>query len=94
MIEHRILGVMNGRGDDEVIEIVSCGDGPEDCIQLRNRRWGSGIGWYTQKSVDIPASQIGRLIHALEKVKRPASRQASESRDSRGVILPFRSFGT
>ena len=88
-----ILGVLAGANEDEVIEVVLRRDQPGELIQLRFRQWGSGVGWYTQKSVDIDASQVGRLIQALNKapkMKRPASPPQGDG--PRSVVIPFRRF--
>ena len=91
--EVEVLGVLAGANEDEVIEVVLRRDQPGEQIQLRFRQWGSGVGWYTQKSVDIDASQIGRLIQALNRVpktKRPTS--PSQGDEPRSVVVPFRRF--
>jgi hypothetical protein len=86
----QVLGVINGSTEDEVIDVVLQRDAEGgECVQLRYRQWGSGVGWYTQKSVEIDPSQVDRLIQALNKVKRSEPRVSG---DSRSVVVPFRRF--
>jgi len=95
MNDERVLGVVNGKTEDEVIEIVLDHDEQgRERIQLRSCQWGSGIGWYTQKSLEIDAGQVDRLIQTLQRASRRSETRPAET-SSLSVVVPFsRKYGT
>ena len=91
MEETQVLGILNGKAQDEVIEVVlqtACGG---DRIQLRYREWASGIGWYTQKTIEVTADQVDRLIRILDRTRR---RSKSFPQDPISNVVPFAEYGT
>ena len=93
MEQGQLLGVLNGRTGNEVIEVAvqQEPDGSEN-IQLRYREWANGIGWYTQKTVEIAGDQIQRLIGILEKANCCPERAI---RTECSNVLPFiKRYGT
>jgi hypothetical protein len=94
MNDERVLGVVSGKTEDELIEVVlDCEEGGSGCLQLRSRRWGSGIGWYTQKSLEIDPSQADRLIQILQRAGR-RSEAPSETALRHNVVPFMRRYGT
>jgi hypothetical protein len=93
MEQEQILGVLKGKTGDEIIEVAvqTEADGDEN-IQFRYREWANGIGWYTQKTVEIGGDQLQRLIGILEKANR---RQQRTVRAESSSVLPFaKRYGT
>jgi hypothetical protein len=89
MKESRMLGVLNGKTEDQVIEVAlqTEADGAER-IQLCCREWASGIGWYTQKTMEFGNDQVDRLIRILEKGgRRPGSERPINN------VVPFTNYG-
>ncbi len=92
MKETQLLGVLGGKTGDQIIEVAlqRAADGSEK-IKVCHREWAAGIGWYTQKTLEIGKDQIDQFIQILGKSKRqyPGLRRREP-----GNILPFRNCGT
>jgi len=82
----RVLGQLEGEKLEEKIEVVArqtAGHLPK--MEVRALRWGSGVGWYTQKTLTLTPGQASRLAHLL---RRFAS--AAQPKRNRSKIVPFR----
>jgi hypothetical protein len=94
MKELELLGVLAGKTEDEIIEVAlqTNADGAAK-IQFCYREWASGIGWYTQKTMEVGSDQVDRLIEILEKSRRRTDRQHHIDNHIDNVV-PFMKYGT
>jgi hypothetical protein len=90
MKELELLGVLAGKTEKEIIEMAlqTAADGGEK-VQFCYREWASGIGWYTQKTMEVGSDQIDRLIQILEKSRHRTDRQHHINN-----VVPFAKYGT
>ncbi|MDZ4833878.1 MAG: hypothetical protein SGJ27_08870 [Candidatus Melainabacteria bacterium] len=64
--EH-VLAHLEGNSQDERTEIAVrvSADSHNPVISIRQQAWGNGIGWFTQATVELPASSLTALKLAL-----------------------------
>jgi len=87
------LGVVNGPMEHEQVEIVLRRGEDGTCeVKLILQSWGEGIGWYPQKTIPLPPSQIDPLQRALEKAKRVTRRQEPPQGQGGGAMLTLPSL--
>ena len=74
------------------IDLVPLIDEEGECrFQLEQRNWAEGIGWYTQKTIVLDASQARRLQQLLAVQSPQITRSLRRPADSdRGRLVPFR----
>jgi hypothetical protein len=56
------------------VELSLEGQGRRELV-LRELCWGTGVGWFTHKSVKLEAPQIDSLLKALCCLRQPSSRE-------------------
>jgi hypothetical protein len=66
--QQRILGQLEGENEKEKVELVlhHTAEGSAS-LEVRSLRWGSGIGWYVQKTINLDPAQVHRLDHLLRR---------------------------
>jgi hypothetical protein len=74
-----VLAVLPGRHDKERIQVVLL-SGRTNGLALRQQTYGDGLGWFTQKSLDMAPHQLAALKTALgaQGNARPAVAPRSE----------------
>jgi hypothetical protein len=87
------LGVIQGRGEGEKLEVVCHAHGSRIVdVELRLLAWGEGIGWYAQRTLPLP-----RDLAQLRALLRRAERQSQHARAGRPRtrrVVPFPERGT
>ncbi|MEM7812833.1 MAG: hypothetical protein AAF532_15255 [Planctomycetota bacterium] len=73
-----ILQVIGGDSPEQRVTVVRVEEGGLARVELRQQSFASGIGWYTQSSVELAESQL----HALWPTLRMAAPK------SQGVVRP------
>lgn len=63
------LATIPASNPKERLELVLCGHGG---LELRQQSWGEGVGWFTQSTTQIEASQLNALRAALGQGKATA----------------------
>lgn len=69
-----ILSTIPGSNDRERMLVVVARREQGTRLILRQQSWGDGVGWYTQKSVEVEPQQLNSLRAALgeaSSVARP-----------------------
>ncbi|WP_146119090.1 hypothetical protein [Blastopirellula marina] len=61
-----IIQVINQHGDTSRLVVVRVDDPDQPYLVLRQQDWADGIGWYTQRSVEIGSEQLGPLRCTLQ----------------------------
>ncbi len=80
------------------IDLVPLIDGDGECrLQLEQRNWAEGIGWYTQKTIVLDAAQARRLQQLLAvqspQITRALQRPDRRAGSDRGRLVPFHRVG-
>jgi hypothetical protein len=82
------LGVIDGCGTDQKIELAVCEKQPGDMhLELRLVAWGDGIGWYRQQTLALPAD-LSVFEGLIGRARRVVSRRSRRSQ-TRGKVLTF-----
>jgi hypothetical protein len=86
--QQRVLGQLEGENEQEKVELVlhHTAEGSAS-LEVRSLRWGPGIGWYVQKTINLDPAQVHRLDHLL----RRSSIIRRKSGNS-GKVIPFPSL--
>ncbi|MCC9608428.1 hypothetical protein LOC68_10330 [Blastopirellula sp. JC732] len=78
-----VVQVINQNGDTSRLVVVRV-DAPEQTyLVLRQQDWADGIGWYTQRSVEIGSDQLGPLrctLQSCQDCQTAPPQQASRTR--------------
>jgi hypothetical protein len=83
---HRVLGQLEGEKAEERIEVITRHT-PDNLpiLEVRALRWGSGLGWYTQKTLTLRPVQANRLAHLLRRFS-----SAARTKKNRPKVIPMR----
>ncbi len=82
------LGVMDGCGTDQKLELVVCEKQPDDTrFELRLVAWADGIGWYRQQTLVLPR-ELAALDGLIRRARRLTSRRLPRHQ-IRGKVLAF-----
>lgn len=82
----RVLGQLDGEKLEERIEVVAQQTaGHLPILEVHALRWGSGVGWYIQKTLTLTPGQASRLAHLLRRFSSVA-----QPKRGRPKIVPFR----
>ena len=84
--QQRVLGHLESDSATEKIEVIgrqTAEDAPT--IEIRSLRWGSGVGWYTQKTLALTPGQATQLAHLLRRYS-----SAHSVRSNRAKVIPLR----
>lgn len=92
-----VLAHLAGTSPDERTEIAirTRADSPVTFLSVRQQAWGNGIGWFTQATVDIPATSLSELKAALCLVPGALRRtslldlQSHVESESAPTVIPF-----
>jgi hypothetical protein len=76
------LAQLEGTDAKERIEVVVRQTGGLRTLQIRSLRWGKGVGWYVQKTIEVSHAQAGELAQLLRRHSLPKT-------GSRGKVIPF-----
>jgi hypothetical protein len=83
---HRVLGQLEGEKGEERIEVVARQTVAQlPALEVRALRWGSGVGWYTQKTLTLTPGQARRLAHLLRRFF-----SAAQVRRGHSKVVPLR----
>ena len=81
-----VSGHFEGETRKEKIEVITRNAGRDlPIVEVRSLRWGSGIGWYSQKTLTLTPGQARRLAQLLWRSSSPRL-----PRSKRGKVVPFR----
>jgi hypothetical protein len=84
--KHRVLGQLEGEKLEERIEVVARQTAAHlPTLEVRALRWGSGVGWYTQKTLTLTPGQASRLAHLLRRFS-----SAAQLRRGHSKVVPLR----
>jgi hypothetical protein len=81
------LGVTDGCGSDQKLELVLCEKSGDRRLELRLVAWGEGIGWYRQQTFGLPAD-LSVFEGLIGRARRLMSRRSRRSA-IRGKLLTF-----
>ncbi|HTE19052.1 MAG TPA: hypothetical protein VK689_11815 [Armatimonadota bacterium] len=71
--ERRKLGDLQNDTSESKIEVwATPSEGGGSVLELVEYKWGSGIGWYTQKRLTLEAAQVDALRAVLGELAPPA----------------------
>lgn len=83
--QQKLLGQLEGENEKDKVDLILHRTGERSgSVEVRSLRWGPGVGWYVQKTITLPPSQMSRLALLLRRFSR-----ASDSRSSKPKIIPF-----
>lgn len=84
--KHRVLGQLESENVEERIEVTARQTAEHlPMLEVRALRWGSGVGWYAQKTLTLTPGQASRLAQLLRRFS-----SAAQPRRARPKIIPFR----
>jgi hypothetical protein len=83
--QQRVLGQLEGENEQEKVELVlhHTAEGYAS-LEVRSLRWGPGIGWYVQKTINLDPAQVHRLDHLLRR-----SSVVRQKGGNCGKVIPF-----
>lgn len=80
-----LIGVLKGESEESKIEVHAHNGEEDPILELRYMSWGSGIGWFCQKSIRIDQGQEAQLFRILEQRRQWIARRNK----SISNVLPF-----
>jgi len=84
-----VIGFAAGEGRSEKLEVCLAREGGETTLRLRVLSWGSGIGWFPQKTLSLEAEAIDPLQSLLKQAKAIIQSNPQKRRPSKGRLLSF-----
>ncbi|GIX46525.1 MAG: hypothetical protein KatS3mg131_0736 [Candidatus Tectimicrobiota bacterium] len=85
-LEERLLGTVAGAAPDERLELLWRREDGTSQLVLRVSRWGTGVGWYPQRTLPLDPQQLQPLLALLQKA-------SGLLRPGKGKLLPLRHSG-
>lgn len=64
-ITETVLSTISGQSEQDRLLLVLCTRPTGSQVELRQQSFGDGIGWFTQSTICLEASQVAELRSAL-----------------------------
>lgn len=72
--EEWLIGTLRGESTDDMIEVlISRGKEGEKLLKLRMLSWSKDLGWYIQKTICLPLTEVESLRAILRAARRTAN---------------------
>jgi len=83
------LGVVDGEQEDQKLEL-RCRETETGTVEveLRLLAWGEGIGWYSQRSLPLPADLAGLRVLLRRAERHTRARGSERQAGARIVAFP------
>ncbi len=84
------LGELPGADAEEkiVVTLRVRPDGAQE-LELKQLRWGTGVGWYPQKTMTLDGAQMQQLKMILTGVRTPTPMRKTTPLGEPGRVIPF-----
>lgn len=86
--EEWLIGTLRGETPDDMIEVlVSTGKDGEKLLKLRMLSWSKDLGWYIQKTICLPLTEVESLRAILRTARRTANELDGSIRQAEVIEL-------
>ncbi|MFQ5580137.1 MAG: hypothetical protein ACE5FZ_05945 [Nitrospiria bacterium] len=86
----QVIGVLSGDSESEKLEVfLNSEEGDAGRLHIRLLSWGEGIGWYSQKTIELDCRNLANLQTLCKKAEAHLRTERRKTPRSSGKVISF-----